>query len=111
MSNRADEKINVHSKTITIKNDNNIRKKFFKIKSFNKLNSKFNNSTLINSSKCESLYPYPICLYEKKDPIEDYRFRIIFSRDKNDIFSQNYLKFNFSKYHTLNKSDFSNKSI
>ena len=73
-----------------------------------------NNSKNLNYSKTVNnssiLYPYPICLHNEKDPIDDYRLRIIKARNKgSDTFLKNYLKFNFAK-NDINNNQLNNNN-
>ena len=44
------------------------------------------------------VYPYPILYHKEKDPMEEFKLRIIKSKNKgSDIFLKNYLRFNFAK--------------
>ena len=100
----------INSKT----NNNNINAKMEKEKNNNDRNKNekdnnisknLNNSKTINNSSV--LYSYPmICLHNEKDPIEDYKLRVIKGKNKgSDTFLKNYLKFNFAK------NDISNNNI
>ena len=75
------------------------------ISKFLNYSKSINNSKKINNSSI--LYSFPIiCVHNEKDPIDDYRLRVIKGRNKgSDTFLKNYLKFNFSK------NDMSNNSI
>ena len=76
----------------------------------NNISKNLNNSkTIYNSS---ILYSYPmICLHNEKDPIEDYKLRVIKGRNKgSDTFLKNYLKFTFAKNDLSNNNSFRNKS-
>ena len=79
----------------------------------NNINSnsqRINKSKLLKDSKI--IYPYPIFYHNKKDPYDDYKLRIINSRNKgNDTFLKNYLKFNFDKNDFLNNRDIKNNNI
>ena len=73
------------------------------------ISKNYNNSKTINNSSI--LYPYPICLHNEKDPIEDYKLRIIKARNKgSDTFLKNYLKFNFAKNDAKNSNNNNNNS-
>ena len=68
----------------------------------NKSKKENNNSKNLNYSKTINnssiLYPFPICLHNVKDPIDDYKLRIIKAKNKgSDTFLKNYLKFDFAK--------------
>jgi hypothetical protein len=90
-----EEKDNYKNSNIISKNNNNNSNN----------NSSSINSNINNSSKL--FYQYPICLYTEKDPIDDYKLRIIKARNKgSDTFLKNYLKYNFSP-----KNDTKNESI
>ena len=81
---------NIYS-TININQENNVQnnKDNNKIKSMNKSKS-------INNLKI--IYPYPICLHNEKDPLDDFKLRAIKARNKGaDTFLKNYLKFDFEK--------------
>ena len=58
--------------------------------------SKYNNEkSNINESK---VYTYPILYHKERDPLDEFKLRIIKSKNNNsDIFIKNYLKFNFAK--------------
>ena len=61
------------------------------------------NLKLLNSSK--QFYPYPICFQTEKDPLDDYKLRLIKARNKgSDTFLKNYLRFNFTKNDIINKT-------
>ena len=79
--------------------------------SINYNNSKnLNNSKTINNSTI--VYPYPICLHNEKDPIDEYKLRIIKARNKgSDTFLKNYLNYNFSKNDINNNSINNSKNI
>ena len=49
----------------------------------------------INKGK---VYPYPILYHKERDPLSEFKLRIIKSKNKgDDTFLKNYLKFNFAK--------------
>ena len=58
------------------------------------------------------IYSYPICLHNEKDPLDDYKLRVIKAKNKgSDTFLKNYLKFNFAKNDiNFNNSQINNKS-
>lgn len=74
--------------------------------------TKNNNFKLIKLKKGNKEgYPYPICIHDPKDPIYDFRLRIIESENRSpDNFLQNYLKFNF-RHRNENKLNIKNKQI
>jgi len=66
-------------------------------------NKNMNKSKSINNLKI--LYPYPICLHNEKDPLDDFKLRAIKARNKGgDTFLKNYLKFDFEKNNIANKN-------
>ena len=80
------------------KNDNQIKSKINDNDSNNISNNLNNsiNSKIINNSSM--IYSYPICLQNEKDPLDDFKLKVIKARNKgSDTFLKNYLKFNFSK--------------
>ena len=84
---------NIISKSLNSNSNNN-----------SNFNSSISNSNIYNSSNI--FYQYPICLYTERDPIDDYKLRIIKARNKGtDTFLKNYLKFNFSS-----KNDIKNEN-
>ena len=51
------------------------------------------------------VYPYPILYHKEKDPMEEFKLRIIKSKNKgSDIFLKNYLRFNFAKNDASNSN-------
>ena len=55
----------------------------------------YNERSIINGGK---VYPYPILYHKERDPLEEFKLRIIKSKNKGgDTFLKNYLKFNFAK--------------
>ena len=66
-----------------------------------------NNSKMLNNSSM--VYSYPICLHHERDPLDEYKLKIIKAKNKgSDTFLKNYLKFNFSKNSIFNNSNFNN---
>lgn len=66
-------------------------------------NKNMNKSKSINNLKI--IYPYPICLHNEKDPLDDFKLRAIKARNKGaDTFLKNYLKFDFEKNNIVNKN-------
>ena len=66
-------------------------------------NKNMNKSKSINNLKI--IYPYPICLHNEKDPLDDFKLRAIKARNKGgDTFLKNYLKFDFEKNNIANKN-------
>ena len=50
------------------------------------------------SSNNNNEYTYPILYHKERDPLDEFKLRIIKSKNEtSDIFNKNYLKFNFSK--------------
>ena len=80
------------------KTDNQIKSKINDNDS-NNISNNLNNSNIskiINNSSM--IYSYPICLHNEKDPLDDFKLKVIKARNKgSDTFLKNYLKFNFSK--------------
>ena len=62
----------------------------------NNINSSTNNEkSSLNQGK---VYTYPILIQKERDPLEDFKLRIIQAKNQgSDNFYKNYLKFNFSK--------------
>lgn len=58
--------------------------------------SKYNNEKSNNNES--KVYTYPILYHKERDPLDEFKLRIIKSKNNNsDIFIKNYLKFNFAK--------------
>ena len=58
-------------------------------------NSNYQMKSKTNGGK---VYPYPILYYKERDPLEEFKLKIIKSKNKgSDTFHENYLKFNFAK--------------
>ena len=58
--------------------------------------SKYNNEK--SNSNESKVYTYPILYHKERDPLDEFKLRIIKSKNNNsDIFIKNYLKFNFAK--------------
>ena len=98
--------INEKEEKVNNNNDKNNKRKNEKDNSTKNLN---NSKTISNSS---ILYSYPIIIsHNEKDPIDDFKLRIIKGRNKgSDTFLKNYLKFNFTKNDISNyNSKFKNK--
>ena len=80
-------------------------------------NFNYNDSNYIHKSQAmlngNTVYPYPICVHNERDPLDDFKLKIIKARNKgSDIFLKNYLKFNFSKSDVSNTNNInSNFSI
>ena len=55
----------------------------------------YNDYLTLNQGK---VYPYPILFHKERDPLEEFKLRIIRSKNKgSDTFLKNYLRFNFAK--------------
>ena len=80
-------------------------------------NNNFSNSNISNNSKTinnsSMIYSYPICLQNERDPLDEYKLKIIKAKNKgSDTFLKNYLKFNFSKNSINNNSNINtNKNL
>ena len=58
--------------------------------------SKYNNEKSNNNES--KVYTYPILYHKERDPLSEFKLRIIKSKNKgDDTFLKNYLKFNFAK--------------
>ena len=77
----------------------------------NNISNNLSKSKIINNSS-SLIYSYPICLHNEKDPLDDYKLRVIKAKNKgSDTFLKNYLKFNFAKNDiNFNNSQVNNKS-
>ena len=83
-----------------------------------KSNVENNNSTTNNQKDLENkgkVYTYPILFHKERDPLEEFKLRIIKAKNKgSDTFLKNYLRFNFAKNdasnHNLNIYD-NNKAL
>ena len=63
-----------------------------------------NNSKIINQSSIS--YQYPICLYNEKDPLDEYKLKVIKARNKSsDKLLNYYFKFNFAKSDVNNENN------
>ena len=69
----------------------------------NKTNKENHKTTSIDKEKTNinetgRVYPYPILYHKERDPLEEFKLRIIKSKNKgSDTFLKNYLRFNFAK--------------
>ena len=104
---------NISSILLNEKKENNKNDSQIKSKINNNDN---NNSNNLNNSKTNNnssvIYSYPICLQNEKDPLDDFKLKVIKARNKgSDVFLKNYLKFNFAKNDSnANNSQFKSKN-
>jgi hypothetical protein len=77
-------------------------------------NKSTNLNEITQQKELSKVYPYPILYHNERDPLEEFKLRIIKSKNKGaDTFLNNYLKFNFAKndVSNINQNDVNNKIL